>query len=92
MFTSRAEYRLLIRSDNADLRLMDYGHGFGLISDDMHQRFSKYRGAVASAAAHMSSEFLLMRICARGRGNWPKKRPGSKENMTVTLRNKKNCK
>jgi tRNA uridine 5-carboxymethylaminomethyl modification enzyme len=47
MFTSRAEYRLSIRSDNADLRLMDIGYRIGLISDAMYKRFELYRETLA---------------------------------------------
>ncbi|MCA6071512.1 MAG: tRNA uridine-5-carboxymethylaminomethyl(34) synthesis enzyme MnmG [Endomicrobium sp.] len=46
MFTSRAEYRLSIRNDNADLRLMDIGHSIGLISDKAYKKFELYRNTL----------------------------------------------
>lgn len=46
MFTSRAEYRLLLRHDNADFRLMRYGHDLGLITDAVFQRSQDRRATI----------------------------------------------
>jgi tRNA uridine 5-carboxymethylaminomethyl modification enzyme len=58
LFTSRAEYRLLLRQDNADLRLSAVGHELGLISDEQFERVEAKRAGLAEALGRLRATFL----------------------------------
>ncbi len=55
MFTSRAEYRLLLRHDNADTRLSDYGHDIGLLGKDAHREFLERKQMVEAEIGRLKS-------------------------------------
>ncbi len=54
MFTARAEYRLLLRQDNADLRLMPIGHRLGLVDDSMFKRLERKREGIEAELDRLS--------------------------------------
>ena len=56
MMTSRAEYRLLLRQDNADLRLTEIGHEVGLISDERYQKFLNKKANIEKEIQRLKDE------------------------------------
>ncbi|AST93928.1 tRNA uridine-5-carboxymethylaminomethyl(34) synthesis enzyme MnmG [Sutcliffiella cohnii] len=58
LLTSRAEYRLLLRHDNADLRLTPIGHSVGLISDERYERFLAKKQAIEEEKERLQSLIL----------------------------------
>jgi tRNA uridine 5-carboxymethylaminomethyl modification enzyme len=72
MFTSRAEYRLLLRHGNADLRLMEIGYGLGLIPPVAHERLLRKRRLIEAEISHLHGlrPQFTEEICLRTRGTY----------------------
>ncbi|RXZ36069.1 tRNA uridine-5-carboxymethylaminomethyl(34) synthesis enzyme MnmG [Oxalobacteraceae bacterium CAVE-383] len=64
MFTSRAEYRLSLREDNADMRLTEIGRGLGCVGDAQWAAFEQKREAVALELQRLKSTWVNPRILA----------------------------
>ncbi len=58
MFTSRAEFRLLLREDNADLRLMPYGHRLGLIDEDTYAKMLRKKEQIEKGLEILQERYL----------------------------------
>ena len=58
LLSSRAEYRLLLRHDNADIRLTPYGYKYGLISEERYQKFLKKNENIAKAIEILKKNYL----------------------------------
>jgi tRNA uridine 5-carboxymethylaminomethyl modification enzyme len=62
MFTSRAEYRLMLREDNADLRLTETGRRLGVVDDVRWDAFSRKRDAIAAETERLKSTWVNPRL------------------------------
>jgi tRNA uridine 5-carboxymethylaminomethyl modification enzyme len=81
MFTSRAEYRLLLREDNADIRLRDIGYRLGLVPEEVYRAFTRKRVRTNELITRLEETILRPEpwVCAKLKeiGSAPMKKPTS---------------
>ncbi|KKL12776.1 hypothetical protein LCGC14_2532370, partial [marine sediment metagenome] len=85
MFTSRAEYRLILREDNADLRLTETGRNLGLVNDERWQAFSLKREAIATERNRLESTRIHPSTDAGDRANGFLKQPMTRDHTLAEL-------
>jgi len=85
MFTSRAEYRLILREDNADLRLTETGRKLGLVDDHRWQAFSSKREAIAAERIRLDSTRVHPGTAAGDTANRFLRQPMSRDQSLAEL-------
>jgi tRNA uridine 5-carboxymethylaminomethyl modification enzyme len=85
MFTSRAEYRLILREDNADLRLTETGRKLGLVDDERWQKFHEKRDAITSERNRLESTRIHPSTDAGDRANGFLKQPMTRDHTLAEL-------
>jgi len=85
MFTSRAEYRLILREDNADLRLTEAGRKLGLVDDQRWKKFSDKFEAITSERSRLESTRIHPSTEAGDRANGFLKQPMTRDHTLAEL-------
>ncbi|MBO6809888.1 MULTISPECIES: tRNA uridine-5-carboxymethylaminomethyl(34) synthesis enzyme MnmG [Marinobacter] len=85
MFTSRAEYRLILREDNADLRLTETGRKLGLVNDERWQKFNDKREAIAAERSRLEATRIHPNTEAGERANGYLKQPMTRDQSLAEL-------
>ncbi|WP_018403307.1 tRNA uridine-5-carboxymethylaminomethyl(34) synthesis enzyme MnmG [Marinobacter gelidimuriae] len=85
MFTSRAEYRLILREDNADLRLTDSGRELGLVDDERWRKFNTKREAIGTERSRLEGTRVHPNTAAGERANQYLKQPLSRDHTLAEL-------
>jgi tRNA uridine 5-carboxymethylaminomethyl modification enzyme len=85
MFTSRAEYRLILREDNADLRLTETGRKLGLVDDERWQKFSDKCEGITKERSRLESTRIHPNTEAGERANGYLKQPMTRDQSLAEL-------